>query len=61
MISTTNLDDWGKDETGGRRFWPCRCDGEIDLAGIEAVRDQLWAEAVALYNAEKTVVSWIKR
>jgi predicted P-loop ATPase len=35
-----------KDKTGGRRFWPVACRGTIDLAGLEATRDQLWAEAV---------------
>lgn len=32
------------DETGARRYWPVTC-GEIDLRGIERVREQLWAEA----------------
>ena len=35
-----------KDKTGGRRFWPVACRGTIDLAGLEATRDQSWAEAV---------------
>ena len=35
-----------KDKTGGRRFWPVACRGTIDLAGLEATRDQVWAEAV---------------
>jgi predicted P-loop ATPase len=50
LVGTTNAsDDWMRDETGGRRFWPLRC-GEIDLELLRANREQLWAEAVALYR-----------
>lgn len=39
-----------KDPTGARRFWPISV-GKLDLDGIEADRDQLWAEAVTLFKA----------
>ena len=50
LVGTTNAtDDWMRDETGGRRYWPIRC-GEIDLDLLKENRDQIWAEAVALYR-----------
>ena len=51
FIGSTNSDAYLKDETGGRRFWPIRCDGNIDLKAIECDRGQIWAEAVAQFNA----------
>jgi hypothetical protein len=53
---TTNAEGYLKDETGGRRFWPIRI-GKIDLVGLAANRDQLWAESQALYDAR--VPWWI--
>jgi predicted P-loop ATPase len=41
---STNEWEWNKDPTGGRRFWPLEC-GDINIDGLIAARDQLFAEA----------------
>jgi predicted P-loop ATPase len=45
FVGTTNDDSWQRDPTGGRRFLPVRV-GNVNVAGIAEIRDQLWAEAV---------------
>jgi predicted P-loop ATPase len=49
FTGTTNADGYLRDETGDRRFYPIPC-GLIDVDGIQAERDQLWAEALWLYH-----------
>jgi len=52
FAGTTNNEggDFLRDPTGSRRFWPVQV-GAVDVDGLESVRDQLWGEAVAMYQA----------
>ncbi len=52
FVGSTNQDEYFKDPTGNTRMWPMRAEEvePIDVAGLEAVRDQLFAEAVMLFK-----------
>lgn len=50
FAGTTNQDSYLKDPTGNRRYWPIGCH-RLDAAELERDRDQLWAEALALFTA----------
>lgn len=51
FAGTTNEHEYLRDPTGGRRFLPVRTDGEVKLELIRQQRDQIWAEAVHLFDA----------
>ncbi len=52
FMGSTNDWEYLRDTSGGRRFWPVACTVvEIDTARLEQVIDQVWAEAVATYDA----------
>lgn len=46
LAGTTNQDEYFKDPTGARRFWPIRIRRDIDLDKLAEWREQLFAEAM---------------
>lgn len=50
--ATTNERRHLRDFSGGTRFWPLRCEeaGQIDIAGLAAAREGLFAEAYDAYR-----------
>lgn len=49
FVGTTNEQDYLKDPTGGRRFWPIAC-SKVDIEGLARDRDQLFAEALLAFQ-----------
>jgi predicted P-loop ATPase len=49
FVGTTNEHEYLRDASGGRRFLPVKVDA-VHIAEITRQRDQLWAEAVALFR-----------
>ncbi len=52
FVGTVNDQEFLDDPTGARRFWPVTVTA-VDVEGIAADRDQLWAEAVVAYRAHE--------
>ncbi|SEN19152.1 putative DNA primase/helicase [Pseudomonas sp. ok272] len=50
FVGTTNQEEYLKDATGNRRYWPVFCN-KVELDKLREIRDQLWAEAVFCFNA----------
>lgn len=50
FAGSVNHNDYLKDETGGRRFWPIACTA-INAIALKNDVEQLWAEAVVRYRA----------
>lgn len=57
FVGTTNPTQFLRDDTGSRRYHTLVCGAAIDIEGVRRDRDQLWAEAVALY--ERGVPWWL--
>ncbi len=51
LAGTTNQNEYFKDPTGSRRFWPLAIEHDLDLDKIAAWRDQLFAEAIVALEA----------
>lgn len=50
LAGTTNDGAWHRDETGARRYWTVICGRPVDVAWLIEFREQLFAEALVLYN-----------
>ena len=52
FIGSTNDQDYLRDTTGNRRYWPIKCglEGSIDIDRLRANINDLWAEAVHIYK-----------
>jgi predicted P-loop ATPase len=57
FIGTTNEDEYLKDDTGNRRFWPVRTT-QIFPDEVAKDRDHLWAEAVFRFKTKEDI--WLE-
>lgn len=61
FVASTNDRDFLRDSTGSRRYWPMEVTESIDIAKFLTVKDQLWAEAVHVYNQDPSApfLNWL--
>ncbi len=50
FVGSTNKDEYLKDDTGNRRFWPFKVSGRCNVEKIKRDREQLFAEAKYYYD-----------
>ena len=55
FAGTVNHGAYLRDTTGHRRYSIVRCEGPLDVDGLAAARDPLWAEALHPYRSGETV------
>lgn len=55
FFGTTNEEEFLRDRTGNRRYWPITVSGQLDREAFEANVDQIWAEAVAAYRSGESL------
>lgn len=53
FVGTTNEEEYLKDPTGGRRFWPVMCGGEFNLDGLRENILRMYAEALHDYREQR--------
>jgi hypothetical protein len=51
FVGSTNDERYLNDPTGNRRYWPIHCGGRFQIKKLRQDRDQIWAEAYAVYKA----------
>lgn len=49
FLATTNEEEFLRDSTGNRRFWPIRVTTPLDVELLKAALPQLWAEATVRF------------
>jgi predicted P-loop ATPase len=49
FAGSTNRDEFLRDPTGARRFWPVTVTRQLDLEALRGLRSLLWGEAVGAY------------
>ncbi len=62
LIGTTNMSQYLRDATGGRRIWPIEC-RRINLEKLKEIREELWAQAISvidLYDVCKGEQHWME-
>jgi hypothetical protein len=52
-MGSTNKDEYLKDETGNRRFWPIKCVKNLDQEKLKRNRMMIWAEVYQWYLAKR--------
>ncbi len=58
FVGTTNQEEYLKDATGNRRYWPVACT-RVELDLLARIRDQLWAEAMFCFKSGD--IWWVNR